>query len=312
MGNKKCIFGPVSSRRLGRSLGIDLLPLKTCTYNCIYCQLGKHGKCTVERSEWIPEKEVLRQAGEELRRMEISPDWLSLSGSGEPTLHVKFGGIISNLKQISGLPVALITNGSLLWLPEVRNAAGRADLIIPSLDAGSPEVYQVINRPHESLEFEKVVSGLSGLGKDFPGKVWLEVMLVEGVNDFPEEIYKMAALARKIAPAKIQLNSVTRKPAETSASPVTEEKLKHAAEIFGQAAEVITPDKSRDDGQGGAGVEEILEMLERRSCSLEDITGGLLIPEPVARELIWKLAAEGKIVLKNRGGEILWISAKKN
>jgi len=157
--NYKCLYGPVPSRRLGRSLGIDLVPFKTCTYDCIYCQLGKTTNKTTERLNYVPVADVLREVREKLSTG-VGCDYISMAGSGEPTLHASLGELISKIKEMTDIPVAVITNGSLLYLPEVRESLLKADLVIPSLDAGDAQLFEYVNRPHENIVFERMIEGL--------------------------------------------------------------------------------------------------------------------------------------------------------
>ncbi|MGD2175646.1 MAG: radical SAM protein, partial [Candidatus Brocadiaceae bacterium] len=151
------VFGPVPSRRLGRSLGIDLVPFKTCSYDCIYCQLGRTTLKTTERREWVPLDLVLEEVEEKLNS---EPDYITLSGSGEPTLFSRLGELIGHIKNITDIPVAVLTNGSLLWRKTVRDNLQEADLVIPSLDAGNESMFRYVNRPAPQLSFYEVAEGL--------------------------------------------------------------------------------------------------------------------------------------------------------
>ncbi|MBN2512679.1 MAG: radical SAM protein, partial [Sedimentisphaerales bacterium] len=154
---REYIFGPVPSRRLGRSLGVDLVPFKTCSYDCIYCQLGRTTNKTLERKEWLPLAEITDQLKQKLY---LKPDYITLSGSGEPTLFSRCRDLIGKIKESTDVPVAVLTNGSLLWMPEVRESLLEADLVIPSLDAGSERLFQYVNRPHPDISFDKMLEGL--------------------------------------------------------------------------------------------------------------------------------------------------------
>lgn len=169
------VFGPVPSHRLGRSLGIDVVPYKTCSYNCIYCQLGRTTCKTIERQERVGWELIL----DELRRsLDTRPDYITFSGSGEPTLYAGLGELIERIKSVTSVPIAVLTNGSLLWRPDVRQDLQQADLVIPSLDAGDELHFQGVNRPHRSLSLEQVVEGLIAFRREFSGKYWLEVLVV--------------------------------------------------------------------------------------------------------------------------------------
>ena len=169
------VFGPVPSRRLGRSLGVDLVPLKTCSYDCIYCQLGRTTCKTIERKEWVPLDAVLNELE---GKLSTRPDYITLSGSGEPTLYSRLDEVIERIKSITDIPVAVLTNGSLLWQEDVQQQLAAADLVMPSLDAGDPATFHLVNRPHEALTFEKMLSGLIAFRQHFHGRYWLEVLLL--------------------------------------------------------------------------------------------------------------------------------------
>jgi wyosine [tRNA(Phe)-imidazoG37] synthetase (radical SAM superfamily) len=194
------IFGPVPSRRLGRSLGVDLVPFKTCSYDCIYCQLGRTTNKTIKRKEWVPIDIVIDQLK---AKLSSKPDYITLSGSGEPTLFSRLEDLVSKIKDITDIPVAVLTNGSLLWLPEVRNALKSADLVVPSLDAGSSQIFQYVNRPHSDITFSKMLDGLVTFRDEYSGKYWLEVFLIAGVTTPDAEINRLANCVNSICPDKV-------------------------------------------------------------------------------------------------------------
>ena len=180
----KFVFGPVPSKRLGQSLGIDPIPLKTCNWNCVYCQLGRTRPVVLKRSNWVDPETILAQVRDALR--DHGPgeiDWVTFVGSGEPALHLGLGDMIREIKRLTHIPVAVITNGSLLYLPEVREALLAADAVMPTLDAGNAELYRRINRPHPEITYERLLDGLLEFRECYTGKLWPEVMLVQGLND---------------------------------------------------------------------------------------------------------------------------------
>jgi len=268
-----CVFGPVPSRRLGRSLGVDLVPFKTCTYDCIYCQLGRTPQKTVERKEWVPLEDVLK----ELRsRLSSQPDYITLSGSGEPTLSLRLGELISNIQAMTDVPVAVLTNGSLLWREDVRRDLRNADVVIPSLDAGDPAVFRAVNRPHEQISFNKMLDGLIDFRQEFQGQYWLEVFLLDGYTAMEAELAKMASCVDLIRPDRIQINTVTRPPAEGFAVGVSHERMVALAGLLRPPAEVISDScDTRGHDEFASSREEILSLLRRRPCSIEDIADGL-------------------------------------
>lgn len=294
--SKQYVFGPVPSRRLGRSLGIDLVPYKTCTYNCAYCQIGKTTKRTLEQSQFVPRDEVLRQLEARLSEAPV-PDTITLSGSGEPTLYLGLGEIIREIKNISSIPVAVLTNGSLLGLPEVREALLFADIVAPDLDAGSARVFRAVNRPHPKLRFKEIVEGLVDFSRQYRGTLLLEVFIVAGKNDGEDEVKRMAKIIDRVECTRVQINTVTRPPAEAGAGRVARERLLELSMLFGPRAEVIADFKPLDMGSASsAGRTEIMEMLARRPCTLEDITAGLGIGRENALKCVGALISERKII----------------
>jgi wyosine [tRNA(Phe)-imidazoG37] synthetase (radical SAM superfamily) len=297
----KHVFGPVPSRRLGRSLGVDLVPYKTCSYDCLYCQIGRTTAHTLERSEHVPLEDVLAEVRRKLSAG-ARPDYVTVSGSGEPTLYSRLGELIAGLKQL-GVPVAVLTNGSLLWREDVASAVAAADLVCPSLDAGTAEVWAQVNRPPEGLDFEKMLEGLVAFRGRFAGQIWLEVLLLAGFSDSDAEVEAIAAHAARIRPQKIQLNTVVRPPAEAEARPVSRQALERYAGFFDPRAEVIA-DFGADAGTGKetatenalpSRTDDVLEMLGRRPCTSADVAAGLELHINEVVKLVEKLLARGKI-----------------
>jgi wyosine [tRNA(Phe)-imidazoG37] synthetase (radical SAM superfamily) len=288
------VYGPVPSRRLGRSLGVDLVPFKTCSYDCIYCQLGRTTCKTVERKEWVPHDEVLAQVCEKLS---TDPEYITLSGSGEPTLYSRLGELIASIKGFTEIPVAVLTNGSLLWKRDVQEGLAGADLVIPSLDAGDASVYRHVNRPHNSLDFDRMVDGLSEFRTRFAGAYWLEVFLLAGVTAITAEVEKLGKLIERIQPDRVQLNTVTRPPAEDFALAVSREEMEHFAADLGDQAEVIARfgGVSRR-GEFAARREDVLELLRRRPCTVDDIAAGLGMHTNEVMKYITALLERGAIV----------------
>jgi wyosine [tRNA(Phe)-imidazoG37] synthetase (radical SAM superfamily) len=265
----KYTYGPVPSCRLGRSLGIDLVPFKTCTYDCIYCQLGLTTNKTAERAAFVSWEPVLNNIRQKQRGR---IDYITLSGSGEPTLCAGLGELIERIKVISSVPIAVLTNGSLLWRADVRKELQQADLVIPSLDAGDESRFQHINRPHVSISFAQMIEGLIAFRREFRGQYWLEVFLLAGYTSIEAEVSKVADWARRIGPDRVHLNTVTRPPSKSFAEPVPRERLARLAGLFEPQADVIA-DYAHDTPQGvtGASENDMLEMLRRRPCSVQDI-----------------------------------------
>lgn len=297
---RRYIYGPVPSRRLGRSLGVDLVPYKTCTYDCIYCQLGRTTNKTTERKEWVPTKEVVAQLKDKLS---TKPDYITLSGSGEPTLHAETEQLIHGIKNMTDIPVAVITNGSLLWLPEVQRALLDADLVVPSLDADSEDIFTYVNRPHPQIRFDQMLKGLQEFRRLFHGQYWLEVFLLSGVTTVEARVKALRDCIKTICPDKVQVNTVVRPPAEGYAMPVPRDQLEEIAARLYPGAESILPCAHAGDTEGsGAGCDDILDLLRRRPCSIADIATGLrLHPHEVAK-CVGRLVSEQKVRVKEQQG----------
>lgn len=238
----KYLYGPVKSRRLGLSLGLSLTPYKVCSFDCIYCQLQATSIKTSERKEYIDIREVI----EELKSwLENNPgqvktlSYITISGSGEPTLNIKIGKLISQVKKLTTVPLAVITNASLLSDPLVRSDIREADLIVPSLDAATDAVFARIDRPFTTVKIEDIIRGLEALRQEYRGKIWLEVMLVSGVNDDLRHIKRIKEAAERINPDKIQLNSPVRSSAQLNLRMVPEAKLRKIKSLLGEKCEII-------------------------------------------------------------------------
>ena len=198
------LYGPVPSRRLGRSLGIDLVPFKTCTYDCIYCQLGRTTRKTTERKAYVPLDTVLRQAARSLRTG-AAPDFIGIAGSGEPTPHSGIGGAIAGIKQLTTIPVAVLTTGSLLWVPDVQQALAAADVVMPSIDAGNCRTFERVNRPLAGIPFQRMVEGLLSFAQGFSGEIWLEVFVLGGITDQRKQMAQIAEIARRLRRARVRV-----------------------------------------------------------------------------------------------------------
>ncbi|HAR95655.1 MAG TPA: radical SAM protein, partial [Deltaproteobacteria bacterium] len=287
------IFGPVPSRRLGRSLGIDLVPFKTCTFDCVYCQLGRTTNKTVERREWVPLQRVLEEL---CRKLASKPDYITLSGSGEPTLYSRIAELIEEIHSITDIPVAVLTNGSLLWKKEVRHELLNADLVLPSLDAGDKILFRKINRPHPVITYERLLDGLTAFREEFHGKYWLEVFLLNGHTSIDTEVKKIAKQTRDIGPDLVQLNTCVRPVVEDFARPVPWQRLVELANLFTPPAEVVV---NRDTGSFPRGStcdkHDILQLLQRRPCTSRDIADGLGIHPAEALKAIEILMWEGLV-----------------
>ena len=240
MGAMKYTYGPVPSRRLGKSLGVSIIPRKTCTNSCVYCQLGRTRGTHVHPRSFFPRDEVFEEIE---RAMEAtSPECITFVGDGEPTLSVDLGWYIRQCKARWSIPVAVITNGCLLYLDEIREGLLAADAVLPSLDAGDEMTFQAINRPHRSLEFNRVVEGLIAFQEAFEGMMRLEVMLVKGINDNEASLRSIRKLAWAIKPDRIDVAVPTRPPAERWVLPPDPAVLILAQRLFRSAETLDRPE----------------------------------------------------------------------
>jgi wyosine [tRNA(Phe)-imidazoG37] synthetase (radical SAM superfamily) len=308
----KYVFGPVPSRRLGQSLGIDPIPLKTCNWNCVYCQLGRTQPLTNQRKDYFPPQEILAEVRQSLDAHQPGEiDWVTFVGSGEPLLHASIGWLVRQVKKITELPVAVITNGSLLYLPEVRQDLILADAVLPTVDAGIPELYRKINRPHPEITFERLVDGLVAFRKEYTGQLWVEVMLVRDINDTPQALWQIAKVLQKIKPDAVHINLPTRPPAETWVQPPREESRLQARAILGNVAEVVHPAVGSFDLSGYDNlVEAIIAIITRHPINQRELEQTLerWSPEQVSQTLA-ELEASGRAQIVERYGARFWSAA---
>jgi len=275
---------------------VDVVPFKTCTYDCVYCQLGRTTDQTTQRQEYVPAQEVIAQLrawlaeGPEL-------DYITFSGSGEPTLNLRLGRMIAAVKEMTDTPVAVLTNGSLLFNAGVRADLARADLVIPSLDAATPVAWEAVNRPCSGLRLDAVLEGLRRFRQEFRGAIWLEVLFVRGLNDSPDDLAALAAAAADLQPDRVQLNTVVRPPTEEWASPLDRPTLERIATWFHPPAEVIAdvPLTVRDQPRYQEAAEQILALLSRRPCTLADLALSLGIHPNEAVKYVNDLLQAGAI-----------------
>jgi wyosine [tRNA(Phe)-imidazoG37] synthetase (radical SAM superfamily) len=289
------IYGPVPSRRLGFSLGIDIIPFKTCSLNCIYCQIGPTTKKIIHRKEYLSSSGILSQIKKKLSSGQRI-DYITFSGSGEPTLNKILEKLIREIRKITSIPVAVLTNSTLLSQKSTRNALMHADLVVPSLDAATQEIFVKVNRPHSSLKLEEIIKGLWKFRQEFKGSIWLEIMLVKSVNDSPSHIRKLKKAIAEIKPDKVQLNTVIRPPAEKNAHPLSLRELEKINKVFGKNCEIIAEfsreaQKSTPENLEGA----ILSLIQRRPVTLADISNSLGKGKNEITRSLDSLFVEGKI-----------------
>ncbi len=294
------IFGPVPSRRLGLSLGVDLIPYKTCSLDCIFCQLGRTTYKTMERCEYAPVDEVIHEL-EHWLEQEKHADCITLSGSGEPTLHIYFEKVLNFLKHHTKIPCVVLTNGTLLYRPEVREAIGVADIVKVSLSAWDKESFMKINRPCDGIDFELLVEGEIKFRESFKGVLWLEVFIMDKINDSEEQVKKIAYIAQKIKPDKIHLNTAVRPTAENYINRVDGERLKKLASLFEPTATIIADFSNKKQYSFTVNEKTIFNLLKRRPCTIEQIMHSLNIHINEILKIINILLTQGKVttVIKN-------------
>ncbi|MGB9753301.1 MAG: radical SAM protein [Roseiflexus castenholzii] len=307
-----CVFGPIPSRRLGRSLGVDPVPLKTCNWNCVYCQLGRTRPLTNERRVYVPLPVLLNEVDQALAaRAPGEIDWVTIVGSGEPTLHSEIGDLIRAIKVRTTIPVAVITNGALIYLPEVRGALCAADAVLPTFSAGSAAVYRALHRPHPETTFERLLAGLIAFRAGYRGNLWVEVMLVRGVNDSEEALRDIAAVLQRVQPDRIDITLPERPPAEPWVEPPDAEGLMRATAILGAAAHIVHPAEGSFDLRGYASpVEAILAIIARHPMRVEELERAVArwAPDQV-RQALQTLESSGAAQVIERYGTRFWCAA---
>jgi wyosine [tRNA(Phe)-imidazoG37] synthetase (radical SAM superfamily) len=271
MGN---VFGPVPSRRLGNSLGINLTPLKTCNYSCIYCQLGKTTNFTKERKEYIPTKNIIEELSYAIKNSNIPIDYITFVGDGEPTLHSGIGDIIKWIRETyqNKYKIAVVTNGSLFYLEEVRKELMNADLVLPSIDAPDEKKYKLINRPIMNIEYGEIINGLKIFAKNFKGKIWVEIMLIKDVNDSKEDIEKIAEIIKSInpIPEKVFINVPVRPPVERWVKIPDQKSLVYALKVIPNSSSIAFREEGEFDiSRYKNSIEAILDITEKHPLRLE-------------------------------------------
>jgi wyosine [tRNA(Phe)-imidazoG37] synthetase (radical SAM superfamily) len=297
----KFLFGPVPSRRLGMSLGVDLVPHKVCSLDCVYCECGATTKLTLDRMEYIPYEKVIAEL-EHFFANHPDPDYVTFSGSGEPTLNSRIGDVLRFIKQVKPhIPVAVLTNGTLLTQKQVRNEIMNADLVLPSLDAATEKTFQKINRPARSLNIDEYIQGLVDFRSEFNGTIWLEVFIIPGFNDSQPELQALKKACIRIQPDKIQLNALDRPGTEENIPKATPELLRAIVADWNlDYVEIIASFRSRTEVKSYRDDIEtaILETIRRRPCTLEDISAILGLHINEVNKYLDVLEKEGSIMHK--------------
>lgn len=309
----KYLFGPVPSRRLGMSLGVDLVPKKVCTLDCVYCEVGKTNRLTLDRKEYILYDRVTEELTDYFKN-NPDPDYITFSGSGEPTLNSRMSDVMDFIKKHKpNIPMAVLTNGTLLWQPEIRYLLKKADLVLPSLDAATEAVFQHINRPPEGLTAEMCIQGLEDFVKEFIGKVWLEIFILPGYNDSPEELQALLNAAKRINPDAVQLNTLDRPGTESDIRAATAEELQKIkddwawdkVQIIAAAAKRKAQPSYRKDA-----ADTVLSTIARRPCTLNDLSKILGMHVSELNKYLDILEADGKITTERQARGVFYKSAE--
>ncbi len=304
----KYLFGPVPSRRLGVSLGVDLVPKKVCSLDCVYCEVGKTTKLSSERLPYIPFEKLTAEL-EDFMSKNPEPDYMTLTGSGEPTLNSRFGDIVNFIKSnYPQVKTSVLTNGTLLHDPQVRRELSRVDLIMPSLDAAGERAFRLINRPDPEHTLERHIQGLIDLRREFNGPIWLEVLLLKGYNDDAEELARLKEAILEINPDSVQLNTLDRPGIIDDLLPLSHAELQQIAddwalprvEIIARPKEGATIGIQSENVSAG-----ILQTIARRPCTLADLQQIVGLHADEIQHHLNHLEAEGTI-RQNRVGDLLF------
>ncbi len=270
----KYIFGPVPSRRLGMSLGVDLVPHKVCSLDCVYCECGKTTKLTTDRMEYILYDKVIQELSDFFKNNPV-PDYITFSGSGEPTLNSRIGDVLKFIKTNKpDIPVAVLTNGTLFYDKQVRAEILDADVVLPSLDAASQEVFEKINRPAQMLDVEEYIDGIVAFRNEYTGKIWLEVLIIPGYNDSENELKLLKEAFGKIKPDSIQVNTLDRPGTVEDLRPATRAELQRVVDFWDmENVEIISaaPDRKNIKSYREDVETAILETIFRRPCTVDDL-----------------------------------------
>ncbi len=303
------LFGPVPSRRFGRSLGVDLLPLKTCTLNCVFCEVGPTTYRTLERREYVPTAEVLAELAAWAAGGEPA-DFITVAGSGEPTLHTRFGDVLAAARATGRARAALLTNSTLLDVPDVRAGAAQADVVKATLPGWDQASFEALTRPAPALRFDRLLNGLRRFRREYGGQLWLEVFLVPGLNDGPEPVRRLAALAATIRPDRIHLNTAVRPTADRNVPALSEERLREAAACFEPEAEVVARVAAAGAAARRAEPAAVEAMLRRRPCTADDVAQAFGLTPADTAALLERLRAEGRIRAEDRQGQRYWMAGR--
>ncbi len=309
------LFGPVASRRLGYSLGVDLVAYKYCPLNCVYCEVQRTTHLTTKRQEFFPLEEIKAELDDFLQS---SPElnFITFSGAGEPTLYSRIGELISYIKQrYAQYPLALLTNGVLLKDAVLRAEVLPCDLILPSLDAGTEEVFRRINRPHKAILLDDLLETLFKLRQEYQGQIWLEVFIIEGINDTNPELEALSNAIRMISPDRVQINSLDRPGAEVWVKAASQDSLHKTLRYFQQKLDLPVEIIAQAKLEPGVAtipediVHSISTLLTRRPGTAEDLARALGLHINEISKILRQLHNEQRVDVKReaRGVFYIWI-----
>jgi len=302
MKKYKYLFGPLMSRRFGRSLGIDLCPMKTCSYDCIFCQLGRTTEKTSKREEFFPLEDICNEIAHWLKT-DGNVEYITLAGSGEPTLYSRFGELVDFIHSKTDIPVLLLSNGSLFWQTEVREAASKVDVVKLSMSAWDQNLFEKINRPAPEVTFENMIYGEIKFRTEFKGKLILEVFLLDGINTTLPDVRKIAQFANQIKPDTIHFNTVTRPAAEEFAHSVSRIEMEKFSAMFTPHAEIPpevsgTPLLNKDIDE-----EKIIDLIRRRPVTLKQLADTFGVHPNEIAKITGKFLRDNKIIMESEHGE---------
>jgi len=279
------------------SLGIDLVPAKVCSLNCVYCEVGKTTDLTLNRKEYVPYDEVIAELSDYLKN-NPHPDYITFSGSGEPTLNSRFGDILHFIKQHTSIPVAVLTNGTLLSDPQVRKELMESDLVLPSLDAAIEHSFRKINRPQKHIDLQEYIQGIADFSKEYHGKMHLEILFLPGYNDSQDDLDALKKAILKIKPDSVQLNTLDRPGTVEGLQPMSRQQLQKILHYWNlENVEIIAkaPDRKKITAYRSDLESAILGTISRRPCTMDDLKNILGLHVNEINKYLDVLENEGKV-----------------
>lgn len=306
MAQVRHVFGPVASRRLGRSLGIDIVPAKSCTLDCIFCEVGRTRLKTIERRPYVAPGPILQELQTYLGCIP-EPDYLTITGSGEPTLNSLLGQIIDMIRPLLTIPIALLTNGTLFFRPDVRQDAAKADVVLPTLDAPDQATFEMIHRPHPSITIHQVIQGLQQFRKEYKGQIWLEVFLVDGINTADQHVQQLRSIIDLISPERIHLNTAVRPTADPDVPVPDMATVQRIAQVLGPKCQLIfEPEDLSRPINAKADTRAILALLSRRPSTMGQLADGLGLAPCQVESILRQLADKGLVLVEDKAGRLFY------